>query len=80
MRILRFTAEWCQPCKMLAKTIENANIDIPVEVIDIDTNTEVAQEFGIRSVPTMILLDGNIEVKRVLGSMTPEALTRWIDG
>jgi thioredoxin-like negative regulator of GroEL len=65
---------------MLAKTIENANIDIPVEVIDIDTNTEVAQEFGIRSVPTMILLDGNIEVKRVLGPMTPEALTRWIDG
>lgn len=80
MRILRFTADWCQPCKMLAKTIENSTIIVPVEVIDIDSKPELAQEYGIRSIPTMILLDGNTEIKRVTGPLSSDALTRWIDG
>jgi thiol-disulfide isomerase/thioredoxin len=35
-KIFRFTASWCQPCKALAKNLEAANLNIPIEVIDID--------------------------------------------
>ena len=68
MRILRFTAPWCQPCKELAKNILKSNITLPIEVIDIDLNPELATEYGIRSVPTLIMLDWNKEVKRITGN------------
>lgn len=78
MRILRFTAEWCQPCKALQKNIENAKIDIPIEVYDVDENMDIATEYGIRTIPTMILLDGNNEIKRVNGVLSSKELENWI--
>ena len=59
-RILRFTASWCGPCKSLAMNLENANLGLPIEVVDIDIHSDVAQEYGIRSVPTLVMLDENI--------------------
>ena len=58
-RVIRFTASWCQPCKTLAKNLETVNNvkRIPIEVIDIDVNPELAMEYGIRSVPTLIMKD-----------------------
>jgi thioredoxin-like negative regulator of GroEL len=78
MRIIRFTADWCQPCKALAKTIENTNLNIPIEIVDIDVNPEIAQDFGIRSVPTMVLLEGNTEIKRISGAVTSTVLQQWV--
>jgi thioredoxin 1 len=76
-KILRFTASWCQPCKGLAMNLMSANLDIPIEVIDIDAYSEVAVEYGIRSVPTLVMLDENIEVKRSSGVMTVQQLKDW---
>ena len=53
-RILRFTASWCGPCKSMAMNLETANLGFPIEVVDIDTHPEIAQEYGIRSVPTLV--------------------------
>jgi len=79
-RILRFTACWCQPCKSMAMMLEEINAVVPVEVIDIDVHSELAMEYGIRSVPTLVMKDGNIEVKRMTGVKTKERLTEWING
>lgn len=79
-RILRFTASWCQPCKALAKTLEEVNSDVPVEVVDIDVHSDLAMEYGIRSVPTLVMKDGNIEVKRMVGMKSKQDLTEWING
>lgn len=76
-RILRFTASWCGPCKSLAMNLENANLSLPVEVIDIDIQGDIAQEYGIRSVPTLVMLDENIEIKRIIGSKTVNQLQEW---
>jgi len=76
-KILRFTASWCQPCKGLAMNLASAELDIPIEVIDIDVMSDVAIEYGIRSVPTLVLMDENIEVKRVSGVLTPQKLKEW---
>ena len=77
-KILRFTASWCQPCKGLAMNLMSAELDIPIEVIDIDAYSDVAVEYGIRSVPTLVMLDENIEVKRSSGVMTVQQLKDWV--
>ena len=78
MKVLRFTASWCQPCKMLAKTLEDVETQIPIEVIDIDEDQELAMDYGIRGVPTLVMLDGDIEVKRVSGMLMKNQLTEWL--
>lgn len=78
MKILRFTASWCGPCKSLAMNLEEANLQIPIEVVDIDIHSDVAVEYGVRGVPTLVMLDENIEVKRLVGSKTVKELKEWV--
>ena len=80
MKVLRFTASasWCQPCEMLAKTLEDVETQIPIEVIDIDENQELAMDYGIRGVPTLVMIDGDIEVKRFSGMKMKNELSEWL--
>ena len=79
-RVLKFYADWCQPCKMLSKTLEEIQTDVIIESINIDDSMEIAQEFGIRGVPTMVMLDENVEVKRKSGMMMKTELEAWLNG
>ena len=78
-RVLRFTATWCGPCKSLAMTLNNIETILPIEVIDIDEKSDIAREYGIRSVPTLIMLDENTEVKRVSGALPQAQLEAWLN-
>ena len=78
-KVLRFTASWCGPCKMLAKNLESVNTNIPIEVIDIDVFQDTAVEYGIRGVPTLVMVDENIEVKRLVGMQSLKQLEDWIN-
>ena len=66
-KALRFTASWCQPCKALASILEQVNTKMPIEVIDIDENTEMAIKYNVRSVPTLLIVDdrGNVLDKMI---------------
>ena len=77
-RIIRFTASWCGPCKSLAMNLETANLGLPIEVVDIDIHPDVAAEYGVRSVPTLILLDENIQMNRIIGTKTVNQLQEWV--
>lgn len=80
MKILKFAAEWCGPCKMLSKTIEDYD-GIPIEEIDIDQKREVAEQYGIRGVPTMIILDDNgVELRRRSGMMMYNDFLKFVEG
>jgi thioredoxin-like negative regulator of GroEL len=76
-KILRFSAEWCQPCKMLAKNIDAAGITLPIEYIDVDEQGDLAAQYKIRGVPTLVLVEGGQEVKRVSGVKTVDELRAW---
>ena len=78
-KIYRFTASWCQPCKALSMNLEQANLDIPIEVIDIDVFEDMAVQYAIRSVPTLVLKDGPIE-KRLVGVHSPNQIKEWANG
>lgn len=81
VRVLKFSASWCNPCKNLAKTLETVNTEVPIHELDIDEHPEQSREFGIRSVPTLVMMDGNSEVKRVSNSkMTKDELEAWLNG
>jgi thioredoxin 1 len=78
-KIVRFTASWCGPCKMLAKTLDEVDLKLPVEVVDIDIHPEIAAEFGIRSVPTMVIVEDNIPSKRIVGNKTKQEIEAFIN-
>jgi|TARA_B100000900_G_scaffold358564_1_gene329527 thioredoxin 1 len=64
---LYFSAAWCQPCKTLSPVMEQVGNTIPVKKINVDEQSDLAQRYGIRSVPTVVLLENQIEVKRIIG-------------
>jgi len=69
MKLLKFQAEWCGPCKMMSSVIKNlgAKVTIPIQEINIDEDMEEAKKWKVTSVPTLILIDENGEVKRHSG-------------
>ena len=77
-KVLRFTASWCQPCKMLARILEDIPTDYTIEVIDIDENRELAIQYGVRGVPTLVMLKDDIETKRIVGMQTEGFLKEWL--
>ena len=79
-KILRFTASWCEPCKALSKTIDRIDTEVPIQVIDIDDQPELAQHFNIRSVPTLVKIDKDKkEVERLVGMQNQSPLDKFIN-
>ena len=78
-KVIRFTASWCQPCKMLEKNLEALKTNVPIEVYDIDEHPKYATEFGVRGVPTLVMMNENIEVKRMIGVKSLKELSDWME-
>ena len=80
MKLLKFHATWCQPCKMLSRVMEDVELPFPLEEIDVDEQQEVAQAFGIRGVPTLVIVDDeNKEVRRISGMLMENQLTEFLN-
>jgi thioredoxin 1 len=83
MKAIKFYAEWCQPCKMLSRIMEDVSdqITTQVENIDIDTDMDTAIKYGVRGVPTIVLVDddGN-ELARKVGMMNEQELITFLKG
>ena len=67
MKYLYFSASWCQPCQTLKPIMEQVSKTIPVTKIDVDTDAQTVSDYGVRSVPTVILVKDGREVKRFTG-------------
>lgn len=82
MKVLKFAAEWCGPCKMLGNMLEKYyDGDVEIQEIDIDESAEVAVRYAIRGVPTLVLLDDNgVELRRKSGMMMIDEFENFIKG
>lgn len=77
--LLKFYADWCGPCKKMAPTItklETEFPDIKFISVDIDDSTDLVKKHGVKSVPTLILLDGEKEISRVVGQSLIDPLRK----
>lgn len=78
LSIKKFEASWCQPCKMLSAVMDDMTIEYPVTKVDVDEDQAQTAKYGIRGVPTLILLENGQELKRKSGMMTKEELEEFL--
>lgn len=81
MKLIKFYAEWCQPCKMLSRIMEDVDLGIPVDNIDIDKDMNTAMQYGVRGVPMLVIVDehGNT-VRTKSGMMSEQQLLDFVKG
>lgn len=76
--LLDMWAAWCGPCRMIAPTIEALARELAGKVtvgkLDVDSNPRTSARFGVRSIPTLLILNGGNEVDRLVGLQTREAI------
>ena len=81
--LVDFWAEWCGPCKALAPTLEEIAEEMKAKVrvmkLDVDANQNMASQFGIRSIPTMILFKNGQAVDQIMGKVPKGTLVDFIN-
>ncbi|MBQ8498967.1 thioredoxin [Chlamydia sp.] len=79
--LVDFFAEWCGPCKMLTPVLEAVATELPsvtVLKLDIDASPRPAEQYGVSSIPTLILFKDGREVERSVGLKDKDSLIRLI--
>lgn len=80
--LVDFYATWCGPCKMMHPVIdqiEKENENLKVIKIDVDQHEDLAREYGVMSIPTILLMkNGEIKEKNI-GFTPKETLTKWLE-
>ena len=76
--LVDFWAEWCGPCKMIAPVVEQLAKDfngkLKVGKVDVDSNQQTSMQFGIRSIPTLLIFKNGRVVDQIVGAVPKQAL------
>ncbi len=81
-QVLYFSAKWCTACQATTPIVEQVkrSNQAQVAIIDVDYDVSLVEQYGIKSVPTTIILENNNEIKRYVGSITSHQLNQLING
>lgn len=77
--LVDFYANWCGPCKMIAPELERVESDVKVIKVDVDEFEDIAREYGVMSIPTLVLFNEGKEIKRTIGFIDKEKIEKFID-
>lgn len=76
--VVKFGAPWCNPCKMYDQVLDIL-YSHEIYSCDVDMNTDWANKLSIRAVPTTILFDNGVEVRRLIGNQTKETVLKLFE-
>ncbi len=78
--VVDFWAAWCVPCRMVSPVLEEIaaarNGSLLVAKVNVDENAALAEQFGVRSIPTLVRFDQGQETRRVVGALPRTQLTQ----
>ncbi|MBI5475606.1 MAG: thioredoxin [Ignavibacteriales bacterium] len=82
--LVDFWAVWCGPCKMIAPHVEELaktyDGKLKVAKIDVDSNPKTAMQFGIRSIPTLLIFKGGQVAEQIIGAVSKSQLISKVEG
>jgi len=80
--VVDFWAEWCGPCKMIGPSLEEISEEmagsVKITKLNIDENPDLAAQFGVRSIPTLLLFKNGEPASMQVGAKPKSALADWI--
>jgi thioredoxin 1 len=82
IKVIDFFAEWCGPCRMLGPIFEEVSNEIKdadFAKVNVDDSPNAASKFGVRSIPTLVILKNGEEIARNSGVLPKEKLTEWVN-
>lgn len=82
LRLVDFYADWCGPCKVISKMIDDISdqlTDVVFEKKNVDDDRDYVKNLGITSIPTIILFKNGVEVGRKVGFIFKDVLIDWIN-
>jgi thioredoxin 1 len=81
--LVDFWAEWCVPCHMVSPVVEEIGVEkgggLKVVKLNIDENPDSTRQYGVMSIPSLVLFKGGQEVARVIGAKPKDAILRDIE-
>jgi thioredoxin 1 len=80
--VIDFFATWCGPCKMMTPVfdaVSQTRTDVEMLKIDVDSLVEIAEKYGVMSIPTLVVVKGGKEVARSMGFKPKADLEKFID-
>ena len=78
--ILYFSASWCGPCKTLGPIMESLSGQINYQKIDVDSNQDLPIKYGVRNIPTLILIEDGKAIDRMVGIGTKDTILNFYNG
>jgi thioredoxin 1 len=85
VEMIKFGAEWCGPCRMMKPAIASirekyaTDAEVNITDVDVDDNSEMSKEYGVRSIPMIVFLKDNVVSEKKVGVLSATEIERIIE-